>query len=107
MDVNRSGYYKWRSRRGKVNRYEQDRAVLTQLLREAHEKHPSHGYHRLARAVFNQTGWVFSDHLAHQCCKQAGIRSKARKYTYHPSFYILGRIRQPEAVHIPLHIMYA
>lgn len=43
------------------------------------EKHPSYGYHRLAREVFDQTGWVFSDNLAHKCCKAAGIRSKARK----------------------------
>ena len=82
MGVNRSGYYKWRSRQGKLNRYEQDRILLTELLQKAHEKHPSHGYHRLAGDVFDQTGWVFSDHLAHQCCKQAGIRSRARKYTY-------------------------
>ena len=85
MDVNRSGYYKWRNRQGKLNRYEKDRIVLTELLREAHEAHPSHGYHRLARDVFDATGWVFSDHLAHQCCKRAGIRSKARKHTSHPS----------------------
>ena len=84
MDVNRSGYYKWRSRRGTQNRYEKDRILLTQLLQAAHEKHPSHGYHRLAKDVFDETGWVFSDHLAHQCCKNAGIHSKARKYTYKP-----------------------
>ena len=29
MDVNRSGYYKWRKRKGKPNRYEQDRILLT------------------------------------------------------------------------------
>ena len=83
MGVNRSGYYKWKGRRGTLNRYEQDRIVLTELLHEAHEKHPSHGYHRLARDVFCATGWVFSDNLAHKCCKQAGIHSKARKHPYH------------------------
>ena len=84
MDANRSGYYKWRARRGWQNQYEKDRILLTQFLQAAHEKHPSHGYHRLARDVFAETGWVFSDHLAHQCCKAAGIRSKARKYRYRP-----------------------
>ena len=83
MGINRSGYYKWRKRRGKPNRYEQDRILLTKFLQKAHEKYPSHGYHRLAKDVFDETGWIFSDHLAHQCCKNAGIRSKARKYTYH------------------------
>lgn len=50
------------------------------LLQKAHEKHPSYGYHRLANDVFQETGWVFSHHLAHQCCKAAGIHSKVRKY---------------------------
>ena len=85
MGINRSGYYKWKARQEKPNRYEHDRLVLTQLLREEHKLHPSLGYHRLARNVFNNTGWVFSDNLAHKCCKAAGIRSKARKCRYRPS----------------------
>lgn len=84
MGINRSGYYKWKSSQGKLNRYEQDRIILTQLLREEHKLHPSLGYHRLARNIFNNTGWVFSDNLAHKCCKAAGIRSKSRKCRYRP-----------------------
>ena len=84
MGVNRSGYYKWKARQGQPNRYERDRILLTEFLLKAHDKHPSHGYHRLANDVFQETGWVFSHHLAHQCCKAAGIRSKARKYRYKP-----------------------
>ena len=84
MGVNRSGYYKWKVRQGQPNRYERDRILLTEFLLKAHDKHPSHGYHRLANDVFQATGWVFSHHLAHQCCKAAGIRSKARTYRYQP-----------------------
>ena len=84
MGVNRSGYYKWLNRQGTPNRYEKGRILLTALLQKAHTEHPSYGYHRLARDVFNKTGWVFSDNLAHKCCKLAGIRSKARKYKYQP-----------------------
>ena len=84
MGVNRSGYYKWKSRQGTPNRYEKDRILLTSLLIEEHKKHPSYGYHRLAAAVFNSTGWVFSHNLAHKCCKAAGIQSKARKNRYKP-----------------------
>lgn len=36
----------------------------------------------LAKAVFEATGGVFSHNLAHKCCKQVGIRSNTRKYTY-------------------------
>ena len=82
MGVNRSGYYKWKNRRGKPNRYEQDRLLWTQLLEKEHKKYPSHGYHRLAEDIFMETGWVFSHNMAHKCCKAAGIRSKARKYRY-------------------------
>ena len=82
MGINRSGYYKWRKHKGKPNRYEQDRILLTQMLETEHKKYPSHGYHRLADDVFAETGWVFSHNLAHKCCKAAGIHSKARKYRY-------------------------
>ena len=82
MGVSKSGYYKWKNRQGKLNRYEQDRLLLTKLLTEQHQKHPSHGYHMLADDVFQSTGWVFSHNLAHKCCKEAGIHSKARKYRY-------------------------
>lgn len=82
MGVNRSGYYKWRKRKDILNRYEQDRRLLTQLLTEQHARFPSYGYHRLASVIRAQTGWLFSDNLAHKCCKQAGIRSKARHYRY-------------------------
>lgn len=84
MEANRSSYYKWKARQGKLNRYEKDRILLTELLEKAHINHPSHGYHRLAKDVFQETGWAISHHLAHQCCKVAGIKSKARKYHYHP-----------------------
>ena len=82
MGVSKSGYYKWKNRQGTLNRYEQDRQLLTKLLTEQHQKHPSHGYHMLADDVFQATGWVFSHNLAHKCCKYAGIQSKARKYRY-------------------------
>lgn len=83
MDVNRSGYYKWRVRAGQPNRYVKDRMVLTELLEKEHEAHRSHGYHRLAHSVRQATGWVFSDNLAHKCCKAAGICSLARRRKYH------------------------
>lgn len=80
LGVNRTGYYKWLKRKGRPNRYEKDRELLTDLLQEEHQKHPSYGYHRLAQTVRNETGWLFSHNLAHKCCKQAGIYSLARKH---------------------------
>ena len=80
LGISRAGYYKWRRRQGTKNRYEKDRDMLTELLQEQHMKHPSYGYHRLAVEVFRETGWIFSHNLAHKCCKQAGIHSKARRH---------------------------
>ncbi len=79
MRVNRSGYYKWKVRKGSINRYEHDRIILTELLEEQHNRFKSYGYHRLANVIRNNTGWIFSDNLAHKCCKEANICSKARK----------------------------
>jgi len=79
MNLNRSGYYKWVSRKGKTNQYEQNRILLTELLLEQHKKHKTKGYHYLAQLIRNETGWVFSDNLAHKCCKFSGIHPKAIK----------------------------
>lgn len=82
MGVNRTGYYKWLSRKGRKNQYEKDRELLTQLLKDAHQKHRSYGYHKLALMVRNETGWQFSDNLAHKCCKYAGIKAKINHYNW-------------------------
>lgn len=82
MSINRSGYYKWIHRRDTLNRYAQNRLDLTALLLEQSKRHKSWGYHRLAAVIRQETGWLFSDNLAHKCCKNAGIRSKARTYHY-------------------------
>ena len=79
MSVNRTGYYKWLSRKDKPNRYELDRIILTELLLVQHNKHKTKGYHYLAHLILNETGWKFSDNLAHKCCKLAGIRSVTKR----------------------------
>lgn len=84
MGVNRSGYYKWKARKGSKNRYEKDREMLTELLTEVHKKHRSYGYHRLAAVIKRETGWLFSDNLAHKCCKYAGIKSRCNHYRWKP-----------------------
>lgn len=80
MSINRSGYYKWKKRKDKITQYEQDRIDLTHLLNEYHLKHKAWGYRHLARQIRNDTGWMFSDNLAHKCCRVEGIHSKAKNY---------------------------
>lgn len=99
MGVNRSGYYKWRARKGTSNQYEKDRKILTEMLWEAHQKHRSYGYHRLAAIVRNETGWLFSDNLAHKCCKYAGIWARVKHYRWQSSQKGREHWRCPNRVH--------
>ncbi len=83
MSVNRSGYYKWLKRKNTYNRYEEKRILLTKLIKEMHSKHSTYGYHNIAQHIRDETDLTFSDNLIHKCCKEAKIRSQARKtYRY-------------------------
>ena len=84
MRVNRSGFYKWKSRQTSKNQYEKDRETLGELLKDIHKKYPSYGYRRLASVIRKSTGWLFSDNLAHKCCKFLNIKSQAKHYRYVP-----------------------
>jgi transposase InsO family protein len=80
MNLSKSGYYKWLKREGRLNQYESSRKDLTALLTSMHDRHSTWGYRHLADQIRKETGWVFTDLLAHKCCKAAGIRSSARKH---------------------------
>ena len=82
MNVNRSGYYKWRSRKGCLNSYEEKRKTLSELIQTEHNAHKSYGYHRIAAVIRTKTDLTFSDNLIHKCCKHLGIKSKAKHYRY-------------------------
>lgn len=85
MKLSRSGYHKWLKRNGQLNRYESNRKDITALLIEMHDRHSTWGYRHLADQIRKETGLIFSDLLAHRCCKAAGIRSKARKHYNKPN----------------------
>ena len=80
--MNRAGYYKWKARKGQKNQYEQNRECLTELFMEVHQRHRSYGYHRLSAVIRNETGLIFSDNLAHKCCKYAGIKAHIAHYRW-------------------------
>ena len=79
MNVSRSGYYKWLSRKGKFNNYQINRKQLSEEIVAMHAKHKTWGYRAIANNIRNKIGWYFSDNLCHKCCKTLNIRSKARK----------------------------
>lgn len=79
MDVSRSGYYRWVGRHGESNRYEINRALLSNLVIAEHKRHRTYGYRHLAKEIRIMTGWHFSNWLCHKVCKALKIRSIARK----------------------------
>lgn len=79
MNVSRSGYYKWFSRKGTQNRWKKNRESLAIEIKIVHSHHSTYGYRHIAQTIRNATGEVFSDLLCHKICKELGIKSKARK----------------------------
>jgi transposase InsO family protein len=79
MEVSRSGYYKWRNRKGILNRYQVDQETAKGLILEIRKKHETFGYRSFANHIRNNTGWLISDYFIHRVCKRNGIRSQARK----------------------------
>ena len=83
MDINRSGFYKWRSEKNKISPKTIARAEAMDLFSEYHKKYPSHGYRWLNSKIKLDTNKNFSDQFAHRVCKYLGIKSKAKKvYRY-------------------------
>lgn len=83
MELNPSGYYKWRKRLGKKNRYEQTRSDIYNLIQEYHEEKPSKGYRALRAMILHRTGWIVSNYLVHKCCQDLGIKSQTKHYKYY------------------------
>ena len=83
MDVNRSGFYKWRTRIYNPSERLKSRADNINLFRAYHETYPSHGYRWLNAKIKLDLGVIMSDVYAHKCCKYAGIVSMAKHYKYH------------------------
>ena len=52
------------------------------LIKEIHEKHPSHGYRWINAYARLHYGIVWSDNHVHLCCKYEGIKSKGKHYQW-------------------------
>ena len=82
MDVNRSGFYKWKKRLEHPSERLRSFVSNIMLFKEYHAKYPSHGYRWLNAKIRLDTGLILSDQYAHKCCKTAGIVSVAKHYRY-------------------------
>jgi len=79
MEVSRNGFYKWRKRKGILNRYQVNQETAKGLILDIHKKHRTYGYRNIAEHIRLATGWVISDWFIHRVCKRNGIRSEARR----------------------------
>ena len=82
MDVNRSGFYKWKKRLEHPSDRLKTFVSNIMLFKEYHAKYPSHGYRWLNAKIRLDTGLILSDQYAHKCCKTAGIVSVSKHYRY-------------------------
>ena len=82
MDVNRSGFYKWKKRLEHPSERLQTFISNLMLFKEYHAKYPSHGYRWLNAKIRLDTGLILSNQYAHKCCKTAGIVSISKHYRY-------------------------
>jgi transposase InsO family protein len=82
MDVNRSGYYKWKKRKENPSQRQLQRKEDLKLIKKIHEKHPSHGYRWINAYIRLKYGVIFTDSYIHRLCKYEGIRSKGKHYQW-------------------------
>ena len=82
MDVNRSGFYKWKKRLEHPSDHLKFLVDNIMLFKEYHARYPSHGYRWLNAKIRLDTGLILSDQYAHKCCKTAGIVSISKHYRY-------------------------
>ena len=82
MDVNRSGFYKWRNRMNNVSSKKLQRNNDIELFRQYHLKYPTHGYRWLSAKIKLDLGQTMSDNYAQRCCTFAGIRSVSKRCKY-------------------------
>ena len=77
--VSRSGYYKWR---GRAKEPPHDRRVILDLVKAAHERHPSHGYRWIhAYLVMHNKISVSADYIR-RAFNFLGIESKTKHKPY-------------------------
>lgn len=82
MGIHRSSFYNWKKRLSDPPEHRKKLVSNILLFQEYHLKYPSHGYRWLNAKIRLDTGLILSDPYAHKCCKIAGIKSKAKHYSY-------------------------
>jgi transposase InsO family protein len=78
-NVSRSGYYKWLTRRGRLNRWQLAEHDLMQLVSAVRSIRPSRGYRRIAERLRQEGVWNGSNSRVLVCMQKLGIQAKLRR----------------------------
>ena len=73
---------KWKYRQENPTKKMLSRQYDINLIKEIHEKHPSHGYRWINAYARLHYGIIWSNNHVHLCCKYEGIRSKGKHYQW-------------------------
>ena len=82
MSVSRFGYYKWKYRQEHPTLKMLSRQEDIKIIKEIHDKHPSHGYRWINAYARLHYGIVWSDNHVHLCCKYENIKSLGKHYQW-------------------------
>ena len=82
MDINRSGYYKWKNRQRNKPEWIKRREDNLRIIQEVHKKHKTHGYRWISAFLERKYGLILKPNYVHVCCKYAGIKSEAKRIKY-------------------------
>ena len=77
MNVNRSGYYKWKNRQVNKPEWIKRREDNLKIIQEVHNKHKTHGYRWISAFLEKEYGLILKPNYVHVCCKYGGIKSQA------------------------------
>lgn len=99
MNINRSGFYKWLSRRTNPSQREINRNSACNEFKEYHDKYPSHGYRWLNAKIKLDRGTIYSDNYAHRICKYLNIKSESKHFKRY------GKVINREVKNFPNYIL--
>ena len=82
MDINRSGYYKWKYRKTHPSKRYLQRINDIEFIKEESSKHKAHGYRWLAAYLKRKHGVVLSPEYVYRCRKYAGVICESKHYRW-------------------------
>ena len=82
MDINRSGYYKWKYRKSHPSKRHLQRMKDVEFIKEESNKHKAHGYRWLAAYLKKNDGVIMSPEYVYRCRKYAGVICESKHYRW-------------------------